>query len=97
MLNFFKDSWRELKHVVWPTRGETRKYFVTVMVVLICFWLYLFIASTIFSEILFGIKWALSGTSTSHVSPIFDPNSIVVNSWSLESTGSIVETGSVAQ
>jgi preprotein translocase SecE subunit len=56
MLKFFKESVREIKHVVWPTRAETRKYFITVLVVLVCFGLYLFIASTIFSEILFGIK-----------------------------------------
>jgi len=37
MTNFIKDSVRELKHVVWPTRAETKAYFVTVLVVLILF------------------------------------------------------------
>jgi preprotein translocase SecE subunit len=56
MLQFFKDSVRELKHVVWPTHAETRKYLVIVIVVLALFGLYLFIASTVFSEILYGMK-----------------------------------------
>ncbi len=51
MLQFFKDSVRELKHVVWPTRAETKNFFIIVILVLIFFWIYLFVASTIFSEI----------------------------------------------
>ena len=97
MLKFFKESVREIKHVVWPTRAETRKYFITVLVVLVCFGLYLFIASTIFSEILFGIKWAISGWNSVNVTTIFDPNSIVVNSGSLDASGSLVESWSVAE
>jgi len=56
MIKFLKDSVRELKHVVWPTREETKNYFITVMVVLILFGLFLFIASTIFTKALFGLK-----------------------------------------
>ncbi len=56
MIQFVKDSFRELRHVVWPTREETKNYFMIVLVVLILFWLYLFIASTIFSEILLYLK-----------------------------------------
>jgi preprotein translocase subunit SecE len=52
MITFIKDSFRELKHVVWPTKEETRNYFLIVLIVLIVFGLYLFIASTIFSEIM---------------------------------------------
>lgn len=55
MTNFIKDSVRELKHVVWPTRAETKAYFVTVLVVLILFWLYLFLASGLFKQILFSL------------------------------------------
>ncbi len=60
MITFIKDSFRELKHVVWPTKEETRNYFLIVLFVLIVFWLYLFIASTIFSETLLYIKWLVS-------------------------------------
>ena len=56
MVNFVKSSIRELKHVVFPTREETKKYFVIVFSVLVFFGLYLFAASTVFSEILFWIK-----------------------------------------
>lgn len=56
MITFVKDSVRELKHVVWPTRKETTHYFTIVLVVLILFGLYLFLASTLFSEILFTLK-----------------------------------------
>lgn len=64
MLKFFKDSARELKHVVWPTGEETKKYFIVVVTVLVLFGTYLFIASTVFSEVLFGLKEAVSGTGT---------------------------------
>lgn len=60
MIQFFKNSIRELSHVVWPTREETRNYFLVVLFILIAFWLYLFIASTFFSELLLYIKWLIS-------------------------------------
>ncbi|MDQ7009840.1 MAG: preprotein translocase subunit SecE [Candidatus Gracilibacteria bacterium] len=56
MIKYIKDSIRELKHVVWPTREETNGYFITVVIVLIAFGLYLFIASTVFTKGLFGLK-----------------------------------------
>jgi preprotein translocase SecE subunit len=56
MIQYAKDSIRELKHVVWPTRQETQKYFIIVLTILILFWTYLFLASTLFSEILLRLK-----------------------------------------
>ena len=56
MIQFFKDSFRELKHVVWPTREETKNFFVVVLIILILFWLYLFIASTFFSETMLYLR-----------------------------------------
>lgn len=56
MVQFLKDSIRELKHVVWPTRQETTKYFFIVVSVLVLFWIYLFIASTAFSEAMLYLK-----------------------------------------
>ncbi len=55
MITFIKDSFRELKHVVWPTREETRKYFFMVLTTLILFWLYLFVFNYIFSEIVLKV------------------------------------------
>ena len=56
MIQFFKDSIREMKHVVWPTREETKKFFTIVITVLVLFGVYLFVASSIFSEILYKLK-----------------------------------------
>ncbi len=63
MIKFIKDSLRDFKHVVWPTKEETRKYFGIVLIVLLLFWIYLFIASTIFSESLLKIRSVLNSES----------------------------------
>jgi len=55
-MKFIKDSFRELSHVVWPTAKETKKYFIIVVVTLILFWIYLFLAGNLFSETLFFLK-----------------------------------------
>ncbi|MDD4151710.1 MAG: preprotein translocase subunit SecE [Candidatus Gracilibacteria bacterium] len=56
MLNFIKASFREIKHVVWPTKEETRKYFLVVVSVLVLFGLYLFLFSNMFSYVIFFLK-----------------------------------------
>jgi len=63
MLQFIKDSIREIKHVVWPTRKETQKYFLLVLVILIAFGTYLFLFSNLFSTIVFGIKDMVTGST----------------------------------
>lgn len=63
-MNFIKDSAREIKHVVWPTKEETLKYFLIVVSILIFFWLYLFIFSTIFGNSLQYIKSIVNPTVT---------------------------------
>jgi preprotein translocase SecE subunit len=55
-MKFFKNSIRELKHVVWPTPTETKKYFIMVIVTLILFTIYLTIVNFVFTEWLFGLK-----------------------------------------
>ena len=55
-MNFIKASIRELKHVVWPTKEDTTKYFLIVVITLLLFGIYLFIFSTIFSEGLLYLK-----------------------------------------
>lgn len=60
MISFIKNSLRELKHVVWPTKEETRNYFLVVLIILIVFGLYLFFASTLFSEAMLYLKWLIS-------------------------------------
>ncbi len=52
MVQFFKDSLREFRHVVWPTRQETKNYFIIVLAVLIIFWIYIFLLNTIFSNVI---------------------------------------------
>jgi preprotein translocase SecE subunit len=56
MLKFMTDSVREFKHVVWPTRAETKKYFSVVLIVLIIFGTYLFVFNYIFWESIFLLK-----------------------------------------
>lgn len=56
MISFLKDSFREIKHVVWPTKDDTRKYFFIVVWVLVTFGLYIFVASTLFTNIIFALK-----------------------------------------
>ena len=56
MIKFVKDSFRELRHVVWPTRKETQKFFWIVLWLIVLFGIYLFIFSQAFSELLFTLK-----------------------------------------
>ncbi|MDR2640324.1 MAG: preprotein translocase subunit SecE [Candidatus Peribacteria bacterium] len=56
MFKFFSNSVRELKHVVWPTRKETTNYLTIVVTILILLGIYLFLASTIFSEAIIYLK-----------------------------------------
>jgi len=71
MIQFLKDSLREIKHVVWPTRKETQKYFVLVLILLVLFGTYLFIFSNIFSTIVLGLKdtfWPENGAPATNSS-----------------------------
>lgn len=56
MIQFFKDSFREIGHVVWPTKEEAKKYFFIVIAVLVLFGLYIFIASTLFTNVIFAVR-----------------------------------------
>jgi preprotein translocase SecE subunit len=55
-MQFIKDSFRELKHVVWPTREETKLYFWQVFWSLFFFTLFLYILSKIFSYTILFLK-----------------------------------------
>lgn len=55
-MKFIKDSLRELKHVVWPTRAETKKYFLIIIIFMILFGLYLFIFNNLFSAFILMLK-----------------------------------------
>lgn len=56
MMKFLKDSFRELKHVVWPSKQDTIKFFSIVVVTLVLFWAYLTFADFIFREGLFALR-----------------------------------------
>lgn len=60
MIQFFKASFRELKHVVWPTKEETKSFFMIVLAVLILFWVYLFLVNFVFSEAMFSLRKLVS-------------------------------------
>ena len=73
MLSFIKDSIRELRHVVWPTRKETQKFFWFVLFLIIIFTIYLFLFSHLFSHILFSLEKVFSPSSSTQVgTPDFD-------------------------
>lgn len=94
-MKFIKDSIRELRHVVWPTAEETRKYFIVVVLALILFWIYLFIFSTIFSETLLAIKNFVNPTVTSQETVSISTGNVEISTGLVEevSTGSTTSTG----
>jgi preprotein translocase SecE subunit len=63
MFKFLKDSIREFKHVVWPTHAETKKYFAIVVILLTLFGLYLFVANTVFAELMQTLRDVISGST----------------------------------
>lgn len=79
-MKFFKDSIRELKHVVWPTKEDTRKYFLAVLSILVLFGIYLFVFSTLFSEILYSIRNFVSPSN--NVEKNIDKN-ITISTWKI--------------
>lgn len=95
MFNFFKGSIRELKHVVWPSNDETKKYFTIVLTVLIVFWLYLFLASSLFSQVLFFLKNTIWPNKIETNIPNIDLNSIKINTGVLNDTWSLINTWTV--
>jgi len=101
MLQFLKDSIREFRHVVWPTRKETQKFFGLVLALLTFFAVYLFLVSNIFSEIVFALKNTFgtnngsavsSSLSDEEIDALFSNEAIITTT---SSTGEI-STGSVS-
>jgi len=91
MIKYIKDSIRELKHVVWPTREETNNYFITVVLVLLIFGIYLFIASTFFTKSLFGLKDFVDSKKTTVTDNIKIPETKKVKIPKIDSTTLKVE------
>lgn len=85
MFKFVKDSIREFKHVVWPTHAETKKYFTVVVVLLVLFGLYLFIANTVFAELLQALRDVFSSST-----PVVAPEISVENIETVTSSGEVV-------
>ena len=91
-MKFFKDSIREIKHVVWPTRKETKKYFIIVVTVLVLFGLYLFLFSNLFSRWLSALKSFVSGNDSNYTDYInlddlnLDPEQLGIEilTWDVE-------------
>lgn len=85
MFKFLKESVREFKHVVWPTHAETKKYFTVVVILLVLFGLYLFIANTVFAELL---QWLREVFSVS--TPVSVPELSVQNIETITSSGETI-------
>ena len=76
MIRFLKDSLRELRHVVWPTRKETQKFFWLVLALIVVFGIYLSIFSQAFSGLLFWLKDAFWWWKAQTLDIGFDPSGI---------------------
>jgi preprotein translocase SecE subunit len=85
MFKFFKDSVREFKHVVWPTHAETKRYFTTVVVLLVLFGLYLFVASSVFAELLQALRDVFVGGTS-----VATPEISVENIETVTASGEVV-------
>jgi preprotein translocase SecE subunit len=85
MFKFLKDSVREFKHVVWPTHAETKKYFTIVVILLALFGLYLFVANTVFAELLQALRDIFSSTTPNNI-----PEISVENIETITSTGETI-------
>ena len=93
MFKFLKESVREFKHVVWPTHAETKNYFIIVVVLLVLFGLYLFVANTVFAELLQTLRDVFSSST-----PSISPEISVENIETITSSGEtiLVETNTGA-
>lgn len=67
MSNFIKDSQQELKHVVWPTPTETKKYFQVVVGVIIFVAVFLSLAGYIVQNTLHAVRVQTAPTATESV------------------------------
>lgn len=74
MANFFKESIAELEHVVWPTHIETKKFFRTVVTVIVAMTIFTYLLTLIFSNGLFALRgWIHTpGTADLSGSPVID-------------------------
>lgn len=86
-MKFIKDSIRELRHVVWPTKEETFKYFIVVNAILVLFGLYLFIFSFIFGEWITTLKEVVNPTNVNNASHNASIENIIpkeISTWNIE-------------
>ena len=86
LIEYFKSSSRELRHVVWPTHKETKKYMIIVTTTIILSTIFLYILSLIFENSFFALRSMVSDTPAPIVT-----NDIQVNT-SDESWNVTVET-----
>lgn len=109
-MKFIKDSIRELKHVVWPTRQESIKFFIVVNSILIVFGLYLFFFGSIFTNGLYALKNFVNpeiqnNNTTSNNNPVIEiwtgeaeivssENTEKISSWNTENSTWNVENNS---
>jgi preprotein translocase SecE subunit len=56
MIQFLKDAQKELEHVVWPTRAETKKYFTIVVAMISVCTVVLFLFGSSLTNLLFSIR-----------------------------------------
>lgn len=95
-MKFIKDSFRELAHVVWPSRQDRKKFFIIVVSVLILFGIYLAIFWNIFQIALFKTKELVKPTTVRHILP--ENNSVepkIIWTWVIEINGNSTSSWTV--
>lgn len=81
MLKFFKESIKEFDHVVWPTNKETKSYFTSVTSIIVALAIILFLAWTLFSQLLFTAKNIINPSKTTTQSSDTKNSDIWTLSW----------------
>lgn len=91
MIRFFKASWAEMQHVVWPTHIETKKFFWTVTAVIAGMALFTYVLTVLMSNSLFGLRSILHPTNTADItqSPtvITEPTAITTDPITTQTAG----------
>ncbi len=82
MIKFIKETLREIEHVVWPTKADTRKYFTIVTIMIVVATIVLSVVGLGLSRSLFAIR---SITPHETAAPVEDAGSAARTQKLLES------------
>ena len=88
-MSFIKESLKEFDHVVWPTPAETKKYFVTVVSMIIALTILLFVIGSVFSTALFEAKKLIAPSVSTTVPTTAIPGDLKLNNMETTATPAV--------